>query len=185
MAIRPIDLISPRYLEMQRVLHAAPRGYGGRGDKWAGVVMQIAAAYGCTSILDYGCGQGSLAKALRAETYGTAIRVDEYDPAIPGKDYPPSFADLVNVTDVLEHIEPERLETVLAHIRMLARKVIWCVVSTKTSNKFLADGRNAHLIVKPAKWWKQQFLVAGFTLHRPPSIVREIPEREWSVVLTP
>lgn len=168
---------------MQRILHAAPRGYGGRGEKWAGVVLQVAMAYDATSVLDYGCGQGSLGKYLRASS--TGMRVAEYDPAIPGKDAPPSFADLVNVTDVLEHIEPDRLGTVLKHIRSLARKVIFVVVSTKTSNKILADGRNAHLIIKPAEWWKRKFQADGFTLHRPPSIVREIPEREWCVVLTP
>lgn len=181
--IRAVDLISPAYRDMQRALHSAPRGYGGRGEKWAGVVLQIAMAYDARSILDYGCGQGSLAKYLRAQL--VELRISEYDPAIPGKDHSPSFADLVVCTDVLEHIEPERLDAVLNHLRLLARKAIWVVVSTKTSNKVLADGRNAHLIIKPAEWWKAKFQLAGFTLHRPPSIVREIPEREWCVVLTP
>src|SRR5687768_6509249 len=101
--LRPVDLISPAYVDMQRLLHAAPRGYGGRGEKWAGIVLQVAMAYKATSILDYGCGQGSLARVLRAQDLGP-IRVDEYDPAIPGKDHLLEFADLVNCTDVLEHI---------------------------------------------------------------------------------
>jgi len=176
-------LISREYLEMQRILHAAPRGYGGRGEKWAGVVLQVALAYGATSILDYGCGQGSLARVLRSQPLG-AIRVDEYDPAIPGKDQLPSFADLVNVTDVLEHIEPDRLSTVLSHIRSLARKVVFVVISTKETNKTLADGRNAHLIIKPGTWWKAQLREAGFTLHPAPSIVR-VNTKEWVGVLTP
>ena len=177
------DLISPEYLESQKILHAQPRGYGGRGDKWAGVVLQIAIAHEAYSILDYGCGEGSLKRALNG--HASVIRVDEYDPAIPGKDGPPTFADMVNVTDVLEHIEPDRLDTVLQHIKGLARKVIWVVVSTKTSNKVLDDGRNAHLIVRPPRWWKKRFIQAGFTLHNAPSIVRQCPEKEWSVVLTP
>jgi len=178
------QLISSKYLEMQRILHQSPRGYGGRGDKWAGVVMQVAAAHQCTSILDYGCGEGALARALRSMPLG-AIRIDEYDPAIKGKDMAPEFADLVVCTDVLEHIEKERLTAVLQHLRLLARKALWVVVSTKSSNKKLVDGRNAHIIIKPAGWWKRQFLLAGFTLHNAPSIVRQIPEREWAVVLTP
>lgn len=182
--IRTLDLISPKYVEMQRLLHAAPRGYGERGDKWAGVVAHLAAEYDATSILDYGCGAGSLARTLRSEQFGWRV-VNEYDPAIPGKDGPPPFADLVNCTDVLEHIEPDRLDLVLAHLRSLARKVLWVVVSTKGSNKILADGRNAHLIIKPADWWKRKVQEAGFTLHVRPTIVRVIPDREWSVVLTP
>lgn len=182
--IRPLDLISPRYRDAQKTLHAAPRGYGGRGDKWAGVVMQIALEHGATSILDYGCGQGTLAMRLKALAI-RGIRIAEYDPAIPGKDGLPEFADLVNVTDVLEHIEPDRLDTVLAHIRMLARKVAWVVISTKDSNKVLDDGRNAHLIIQPSKWWRDRLKAAGFGLHPPPTVVRVQPEKEYCVILTP
>lgn len=179
----PLQLISPKYLEQQRVLHAAPCGYGGRGDKWTGVVLHIALAYEASSILDYGCGEGSLVKMLKAEPLG-GIRVDEYDPAVPGKDTPPSFADLVVCTDVLEHIEPNRLSAVLGHLRMLARKALFVVISTKDSNKVLADGRNAHLIIQHGSWWKQQLRDAGFTLHNPPTIVRR-NDHEWVGVLTP
>ncbi len=177
------QLISPNYVEEQKILHAAPRGYGGRGEKWAGVVMQIALKYDAHSILDYGCGQGSLARVLRTQELGW--RIDEYDPAIPGKDSLPLFADMVNVTDVLEHIEPDRLAEVLAHIRSLARKVVFAVISTKGSNKQLTDGRNAHIIIKPGPWWKEQIRIAGFTICNPPSIVRELPHKEWAGVLIP
>lgn len=177
-------LISREYVEMQRTLHAGPQGYGSRGDKWAGVVLQVAMQYDATSILDYGCGEGTLARELRKFPLGP-IRIDEYDPAIPGKDDPPDFADLVNVTDVLEHIEPDRLEAVLAHLKLLARKVLWVVVCTQESHKVLTDGRNAHLIVRSGSWWKKQLKTAGFNIHRAPSIVRVVPEKEWAVVLTP
>lgn len=177
------ELISPQYREQQKTLHAAPRGYGGRGDKWAGIVLQLALEWEATSILDYGCGEGSLAKRLRSQPLG-AIRVDEYDPAVPGLDSLPSFADLVVCTDVLEHIEPERLTAVLAHLKLLARKVIFVVISTKDSNKVLDDGRNAHLIIQPGPWWKTQLRAAGFTLHNPPTIVRSTV-KEWIGVLTP
>ena len=178
------DLISPKYRDMQRVLHAAPRGYGGRGDKWAGVVVQIAQEYRATSILDYGCGQGSLMRTLRTlPLAGWALA--EYDPAIPGKDTLPDAADLVVCTDVLEHIEKKRLGAVLAHLRALAQRVLWVVVSTKASNKILPDGRNAHLIIKPAPWWKTRFRDAGFTLRTAPTVVRAVPEKEWSVILLP
>ena len=178
------ELISPKYRELQLQLHAQPRGYGGRGDKWAGIVLQLALEHHATSILDYGAGERSLAKMLRTYNLG-AIRVDEYDPAIPGIDSLPGFADLVNVTDVLEHIEPEHLDAVLAHIRMLARKLVFVVISTKDSNKVLADGRNAHLIIQQGPWWKQKLRDAGFTIHNPPTVVRVKPFKEWVGVLTP
>lgn len=182
--IQPADLISPKYAAMQRILHADPEGYGERGDKWAGIVLQLAIEYEAGSILDYGCGAGSLAKALRSQPLN-GMRIAEYDPAIPGKDGLPAFADLVVCTDVLEHVEKELFPAVLQHLKMLARKALWVVVATQESNKRLADGRNAHLIVKPAWWWKKKFIRAGFTLYPPPTVVRSVPEKEWSVVLTP
>jgi hypothetical protein len=175
------DLISPDYLETQKVLHASPRGYGGKGDKWAAGVLAVAAAYDCGSILDYGCGQGRLAAVLAVA--GKVCR--EYDPAIPGKDERPSFADLVVCTDVLEHVEPEKLDTVLAHLKGLARKAVFVVVATRPSNKTLTDGRNAHLILEDDAWWQARVLAAGFTIHPGPKSPLVKPSREWVAVLTP
>lgn len=177
------QLISREYLGMQRILHASPRGYGGRGNKWAGIILQVAIEHDAGSILDYGCGQGTLAAALRL--HAQHLRIAEYDPAIPEKAALPEFADVVSVTDVLEHIEPERLGRVLEHIKALSRKAVFCVISTKTSNKTLPDGRNAHLIIESPQWWKARLKKAGFTLHRPPTVVRTVPEKEYVVVLTP
>lgn len=182
--VQPHDLISLKYQVMQRLLHAQPRGYGGRGDKWAETVVALIAEYGATSVLDYGCGQGSLKRAVMAEPR-PGLRFDEYDPAIPGKDGIPSFADLVVVTDVLEHIEPERLDAVLTHLRLLARKAVFAVISLKDSNKVLADGRNAHLIIRPANWWKKRVEAIGFTVSRRPDCARVKKSHEWSVVLLP
>lgn len=159
--IAPLDLISPHYRDEQRALHASPRGYGGKGSKWAGTVDALIQALDATSVLDYGCGQGTLAAALRVRNL-PSVRIAEYDPAIPGKDALPLFADLVVCTDVLEHIEPDRLSTVLAHLRMLARKAVFLVVNLREANKVLSDGRNAHLIIESAAWWEQRVTQAGF-----------------------
>lgn len=180
--IRPTDLISPAYLQTQVILHASPRGYGGNGDRWANTVLSVAADYDCGSVLDYGCGQGSLARALR----GSTLAVREYDPAIPAKSAMPSFADLVNCTDVLEHIEPDRLDAVLAHIRGLARKVAVLVIATRPANKRLPDGSNAHLIIEPDAWWRARLEAAGFTIQGPPRVgpVKK-PGKAYAVVVTP
>lgn len=179
--MRPIDLISPRYTELQRELHADPRGYGGRGRKWADVVEDLVKTFDAGSVLDYGCGQGSLGVVLRER----GINCREYDPAIPGKHGTPSFADLVVATDVLEHVEPDRLPAVLTHLRALARKAVFVVVSLVETAKVLSDGRNAHLIVQPAEWWMQQVSHAGFGIEPPPAIARQKPDKEWLAVLLP
>lgn len=180
------DLITPAYLETQRVLHASPRGYGGKGDKWAPAVRLLVARYGATSVLDYGCGQGSLAAALRADPI-PGVRISEYDPAIPAKAHRPSFADLVVCTDVLEHIEPTCLRAVLGHLGELARKAIFLVIATRPSNKTLTDGRNAHLILETETWWEtvvREGTGCSRVLPGPPSPLTK-PSREWVAVLTP
>lgn len=60
---------------------------------------------------------------------------------------------MVVCIDVLEHIEPECLDDVLDHIRMLTRKMAFLTVATTAARKEYADGRNTHLIQKPYEWW--------------------------------
>lgn len=175
-------LITPAYRDLQVELHGRPNGYGGKGDKWAPAVRDLLVRYECSSVLDYGCGEGSLGLALAAMR-DTTLRIAEYDPAIPGKDGRPSFADLVVTTDVLEHVEPDCLDAVLAHLKALARKVIFVVVATRESNKTMADGRNAHLIVRDASWWGAQFRAHGMEPMPGPASPLAKPSREWVAVI--
>lgn len=154
------DLISPEYLTEQVRLHAAPRGYGGRGSKWATVVLELIREFGMTSVLDYGCGQGSLLRELVASGHliGTDVGLSEYDPAIPGKDTPPTErADLVVCTDVLEHIESDRIHAVMTHLASLTGRAIFVVVSLVPTEKKLSDGRQAHILLRSVDWWKFMF----------------------------
>lgn len=175
-------LITPKYLELQKKLHAGHKAYGENGDKWAGIVLQVAIGTESRSILDYGCGEGKLARAIRSVS---PIPVSEYDPAIEGKDGLPAPADLVVVTDVLEHIEPDCLDEVLEHIRALANKAVFVVVATRESEHRLADGRGAHLIVKFGDWWKHKVKEAGFAVKNAPSVTRKVRRKEWAAVLIP
>lgn len=181
--IKPVDLYSPAYMETQRILHADPRGYGGKGSKWAPVVADIAREFNAMSVLDYGCGQGTLVASLQSIAPELACR--EYDPAIPGKNAPPSFADLVVCTDVIEHVEPDKLSNVLQHLRALARSAVFLVAATRPSGKTLSDGRNAHLIQESNDWWEAKVLDAGFTVHSNPISPSRKASREWVAVLKP
>ena len=55
--------------------------------------------------------------------------------------------------DVLEHIEPDLLDNVLDDLMMLTDGYAFITVHTGPAVKTLSDGRNAHLIQKPARWW--------------------------------
>lgn len=154
------DLISPDYALINRQMHEAPRGYGGGGYKHAEEVAAIVARLRLRTVLDYGCGEGTLKTRLAA--IGCKATVTEYDPAVAGKESLPAPVDLVVCTDVLEHIEPEKLRAVVAHIKSLALRAAFVVVATRPSNKKLPDGREPHLIIEPAEWWLPIFEKAGF-----------------------
>lgn len=164
------DLISDAYLREQQRLHAAPRGYGGRGSKWSVVVAELLGFYRCRSMLDYGCGQGSLVRVLSNNFPAAAVaEIDfrEYDPAIPGKEEPPSApADLVVCTDVLEHIESEKINSVMRHLSALSGHALFSVISLVPTGKTLSDGRQAHILIRSVEWWKYQFSEHGFVLAR-------------------
>lgn len=148
-------LISPEYLDLNRELHARSE-YGISGRQWAPAVDELAEKCKAATVLDYGCGQGSLKIALEAQR--RSYQVLEYDPAIPGKEQKPLRADIVVCGDVLEHIEPEYLYPVLDDIRNIARLAVLLVVATAPAKKTLADGRNAHLIVEPSWWWMPKIM---------------------------
>lgn len=179
--MRATDLISPRYCEEQERLHADPRGYGQRGRKWAARVLAIADQFDAWSILDYGCGQGSLTVALRAQA-ARSIRLDEYDPAIAGKTMAPGFADLVVCTDVMEHVEADRIANVVKHLHLVTRKALFLVVSLVETAKLLSDGRQAHISLHPRAFWEARFS-PFFEVGESFDDVK--PDKQWVAVLIP
>jgi hypothetical protein len=150
-------LISETYRELNRELHSHGK-YGLSGYKWAKQVDKLARSNGAKTVLDYGCGRGTLKIGLM-EYAPLPYSIIEYDPAIKGKEEKPARADLVVCGDVLEHIEPECLYAVLDDIANTARVAVFLVVATVPAVKTLADGRNAHLIVESADWWLPKLML--------------------------
>lgn len=140
-------LISKEYCELNRQLHASRNDYGVGGHRWAEHVEGLAKAIQARTILDYGCGRATLSKAIKSRT------VINYDPALDEYSASPEPADLVVCGDVLEHVEPDCLDDVLDTLQYLSLKAIFLVIATRPAKKFLADGRNAHLIQEPPRWW--------------------------------
>jgi hypothetical protein len=144
------DTISPAYLALQRELHRDPK-YGIASVHFAPIVKKCLEMSGAKSISDYGAGKRRLWLALQ-ELGVKNIEYHAYDPAFP--EYgPPKPADLVCCIEVLEHIEPEFVENVLAELRSVTRALGFFTIATGPAIKKLADGRNAHLIQQPSSWW--------------------------------
>lgn len=163
--MKPDELISPAYLEQQRLMHARPNGYGGKGGRWATAITGLLNALGYASdtpvtVLDYGCGGGNLRPTLAIKAPWAEVR--EYDPAIEGKDGPPATADILVCTDVLEHVEPDRIDAVLAHMKGLTGRGQFLAICLQETEKQLPDGRGAHILVRPRLWWLEKLAEHGW-----------------------
>lgn len=167
------ELISPEFAALNAKLHEENLAFGVGGGKHAKTVLEIAEKLDTQSILDYGCGKGYLAKEL-------PFPIWEYDPAIPTKSDPPRPADLVVCTDVLEHVEPDKLLYVLNDLKRCVKQVGFFVIHTGAAQKCYADGRNTHLIQKDRLWWKMKlkrfFMVARMWQVGPELIVVVAPK---------
>ena len=141
-------LTTAEYQAQNKELHNRPE-YGASTvtrQFWPSI-RKICEVYCCESVLDYGCGKGVFASCNKD------LDVHEYDPAIDGKDSDPQACDLLISLDVLEHIEPELIDDVLAHMASKMNKFGFLSIATRPAKKVLPDGRNAHLIQEHAGWW--------------------------------
>jgi len=129
---------------MQKTLHENS-SYGTSGYRSAEFVKK----FNDKDILDYGCGKRTLEHALGFDIFN-------YDPAIEGFENENKPHNIVFCGDVLEHIEPQLLDDVLQDIRRCTLVRGLLIASTVAAKKTLSDGRNAHLIIENADWWREK-----------------------------
>jgi hypothetical protein len=143
-------LITEDYRKQQEHLHETTE-YGTASIGYAPLVSEIMNKLGVLHLLDYGCGsRTNLIKHVKVDHKFT---YQPYDPAVERFASTPVPAEMVACIDVLEHIEPECLESVLNDLERLTEVVGVFTVHTGPARKVLQDGRNAHLIQQPMEWW--------------------------------
>lgn len=143
-------LITDDYRALNARAHSDNTGYGIRGYKSLNTVLGLAEQYQAEQVLDYGCGQATLSAHAKRMS---ALPFFNYDPALPQYAALPEPADLVVCTDVLEHVEPLCITNVVKHIAELTRKAAYLEIATREAQRTLADGRNAHLLVRDGMFW--------------------------------
>lgn len=142
-------LISPEYAAEQRRMHKSER-YGAASRKFVAHVAQLIEKHSPANVLDYGAGKQALAASLA----GIPAWITPYDPGIPEiSEMPAGRFDLVCCIDVLEHVEKHCLQEVLQSVSDKTGRIAFITIHTGPAGKKLSDGRNAHLIQKPIKWW--------------------------------
>jgi SAM-dependent methyltransferase len=145
-----------KYMELQKKLHSEHH-YGTKGKHDTELVGRAILALSHSfdrkiSILDYGCGNGSLAKQLNF-TF-KCVDITKYDPFQDefSKD-PEGKFDVVTCFDVMEHVEEECVENTLKYIAERAKYMTVFSIALSDAKKVLDDGRNAHITQHHPEWW--------------------------------
>ena len=165
------ELISEAYRRQQEKLHANP-DYGIASLEFVSLVASLVNKLRITELLDYGCGKGRLMHALQGKVENN-LKIQCYDPAVPEFSTMPGPMQMVVCIDVLEHIEPEKLDLVLDDLRRCTKQVAYLVIHTGPSRKVLPDGRNTHLIQQSPSWWRgrlEKFFAIGTLIEKLPLI---------------
>lgn len=143
-------LISDDYRALNAQMHRDKPKWGAVGEANAHMVRHLCKiSGGLKKFLDYGAGREKLRKLMEPEGF----EVTSYDPCVPGIDTPPKPHDLVVCFDVLEHVEPECVDDVIADLARVTRKMGLYSISTGPAKRLLPDGSNPHRTQQPMSWW--------------------------------
>ena len=65
---------------------------------------------------------------------------------------------------IRDSIEPVYLDQTLQYLSTKSR-YIYHLIALSPAKLILPDGRNAHLILESADWWRDKFLKLGYKIH--------------------
>lgn len=107
-------------------------------------------------LLDYGAGYGTFkSKLLGQKQQPFPMTVVEYDPARPEKcKMPKGKYDIVVNTDVLEHVEEDCLEDVLAQLRDKTGTAAYIAIALFKAAEVIKGVGGAHINLKPEPEWR-------------------------------
>jgi len=140
------------------------------GEMVADQFVELVAIQAGEKVIDFGCGTGRGAKRIHDLTGAEMFLLDFTSNSID-KDVPIDFFtfirhDLNNpvpvkakhgfCTDVMEHIPPEQVDTVIRNVMASAERVFF-QISLIEDNCGVLIGQPLHLSVHPFKWWMDKF----------------------------
>jgi len=105
------------------------------------------------SLLDYGSGKSDYLNQMNSYNMDLPYTIHEYEPAREEKAGDPPVVDFTLCFDVLEHVEPEKVDMTLHHIASKTRKFAYISICLVPAHSSFPDGTNLHLSVHPAEWW--------------------------------
>jgi hypothetical protein len=147
-------LLSEEYRRVLEIEHANTP-WGVTGWHHAPYIYGLLTKLDLRTMLDYGAGRGSLGHWF--DKNDTAqIQRREYEPGIPKLGAEPQPAQLVACIDVMEHVEPDCVDSVLDHIQGLSTACVYFNISCRPAGRILSNGHNAHLSIQEPEWWRSK-----------------------------
>lgn len=149
-----MSIIDSNHIRQYEELHRSDPSYGSTSLKFIDEVCVMIDFMKPSSILDYGCGKGTLIDEL--EKRYPSIRCHKYDPSIPEYNtIPVNHADMVLNTDVLEHIPVDDIDEVLESISSITQNVYFNLHHSRAAH-VLPNGQNAHCTVRSPNWYRRK-----------------------------
>ena len=116
-------------------------------------------------LLDYGCGKGQQYSVHKVHEAWGGLKPHCFDVGVPAfSENPTGYFDGVICTDVMEHIDPADVDTILDDIFGFLRPrddggtsfAFFWISCRPAARKTLPDGRNVHLCVREPSWWDKR-----------------------------
>lgn len=109
-------------------------------------------------LLDYGSGKGAAYLRDRVHEQWGGPLPHCYDPGVRYlAERPAGKFDGIICCDVMEHIEEQDVDAVLADIfQFMEEGFVFFSIACRPSKKQLPDGRDCHLTIRPPEWWAEK-----------------------------
>lgn len=151
-----MSIIDEKKIKQYEEIHRNDPTYGSTSLKFIDEVSLMIDCLQPKSILDYGCGKGTLIDDIQKRY--PSIRCYKYDPSITEYDtIPVAQADMVLNTDVLEHIPVDNIDDVLRNISSITQNVYFNLHHGRAST-VLPNGENAHCTVRSPNWYRKKLM---------------------------
>jgi SAM-dependent methyltransferase len=141
------------------------RGYG--SSNHGARALPIVEKWMPESLLDVGCGHNHFVKSVLALAQPPRVATG-VDFACPGADiladatalpFEAKQFDTLTAFDMLEHVLPEQVDTVLSEFARVSRRFIFSISYVPSVIKW--NGENLHPTVQPESWWLRRIMKAG------------------------
>ncbi|MGI0011869.1 MAG: methyltransferase domain-containing protein [Nitrososphaera sp.] len=148
-------MFTESHAQEQTQYHLEASHYGAGSFRWGESIVQLCQQFGVKTILDYGCGKGTLGPILADK-----VQLTLYDPFVDSFKERPVNKDfgLIVCTDVMEHIEVDKTRDVLTDIFYYTKFLVFFNIALTLARKKLPSGRNTHINIKTANEWARMLM---------------------------